>query len=92
MLTENADIIICILDKEFGFMHVKIQTWFPFLIQVYINCLEMLKHTFDENRIKYKMHGNSFMETSDISKEQELADKLGGIKRYLHFTCRTHIL
>ncbi len=25
------------LDKNFGFMHVKLQTWFPFMIQVYIN-------------------------------------------------------
>lgn len=24
------------LDKNFGFMHVKLQTWFPFIIQVYI--------------------------------------------------------
>jgi hypothetical protein len=64
------------LDKEFGFMHVKIQTWFPFLIQVYINGREMMKHTFDENGIKYKMHDNSFIEISDISKAQELVDKL----------------
>ena len=25
------------LDREFGLMHVKIQTWFPFQIQVYLN-------------------------------------------------------
>ena len=25
------------LDEEFGFMHVKIQTWFPFMVQIYIN-------------------------------------------------------
>ena len=25
------------LDKKFGFIFVKIQTWFPFNIQVYIN-------------------------------------------------------
>ena len=31
------------LDKHFGFMHVKLQTWFPFLIQVYINGREMMK-------------------------------------------------
>ena len=67
-------------DKEFGFMHVKIQTWFPFLIQVYINGREMMKHTFDENGIKYKMHDNSFIEISDISKAQELVDKFDSKK------------
>ena len=63
------------LDKNFGFMHVKLQTWFPFLIQVYINGRELMKHVFDEHNISYKMYDNSFFEISDISKAQELADK-----------------
>ena len=62
------------MDKDFGFMHVKLQTWFPFLIQVYINGREMIKHVFDENGITYRMYDNSFFETSDIPKAQELAD------------------
>lgn len=56
-------------------MHVKLQTWFPFLIQVYINGREMMKHVFDENGISYRMYDNSFFEISDIPKAQELADK-----------------
>lgn len=63
------------LDKKFGFMHVKLQTWFPFMIQVYINGREMMKHIFDENNISYRMYDNSFFEISDIQKAQELADK-----------------
>ena len=63
------------LDRHFGFMHVKLQTWFPFLIQVYINGREMMKHVFDENNITYRMYDNSFSEISDIVKAQELADK-----------------
>ena len=63
------------LDKHFGFMHVKLQTWFPFLIQFYINGREMMKHVFDKNGISYKMYDNSFFEISDIPKAQELADK-----------------
>lgn len=62
------------LDKNFGFMHVKLQTWFPFMIQVYINGREMMKHTFDENGITYKMYDNSFFEISDLEKAQKLAD------------------
>lgn len=56
-------------------MHVKLQTWFPFMIQVYINGRELMKHTFEENAITYKMYDNSFYEISDIGKAQELADK-----------------
>ena len=63
------------LDKRFGFMHVKLQTWFPFLIQVYINGREMMKHVFDENGISYRMYDNSFFEISDVAKAQELADR-----------------
>lgn len=62
------------LDKNFGFMHVKLQTWFPFLIQVYINGREMMKHVFEENSISYRMYDNSFFEISDIPKAQGLAD------------------
>ncbi len=63
------------LDKHFGFMHVKLQTWFPFLIQIYINGREMMRHVFDENGIAYKMYDNSFYEISNIAKAQELADR-----------------
>ena len=62
------------LDKNFGFMHVKLQTWFPFMIQVYINGREMMKHRFEENHISFKMYDNSFFEISDIKRAQELAD------------------
>lgn len=63
------------LDRHFGFMHVKLQTWFPFLVQVYINGREMMKHVFDKNGISYQMYDNSFFGISDIRKAQELADR-----------------
>lgn len=63
------------LDKNFGFMHVKLQTWFPFMIQVYINGRELMKHVFEENGISYQMYDNSFCQISDIAKAQKLADK-----------------
>ena len=62
-------------DKAFGFMHVKIQTWFPFQVQVYINGRELMRRMFDENGISYTMRDNSFTEISDVEKAQELADK-----------------
>lgn len=63
------------LDKEFGFMFVKIQTWFPFNIQVYINGRELMKHVFDSNGISYQCYDNSFTDISDPEKAQVLADK-----------------
>lgn len=62
------------LDKEFGFMFVKIQTWFPFNIQFYINGRELMKHVFEANGISYQCYDNSFTDLSDVAKAQELAD------------------
>ena len=62
------------LDKEFGFMFVKIQTWFPFNIQIYINGRELMKHVLDANGISYQCYDNSFTDLSDVAKAQELAD------------------
>lgn len=68
------------LDREFGFMFVKIQTWFPFNIQVYINGRELMKHVFDVNGISYQCYDNSFTSISDVAKAQELADKFDSAK------------
>lgn len=67
-------------DKEFGFMFVKIQTWFPFNIQVYINGRELMKSVFEKNDISYKCYDNSFTALSDVVKAQELADKFDSVK------------
>ena len=68
------------LDREFGFMFVKIQTWFPFNIQVYINGREFMKHVFDKNSITYECYDNSFTDISDPVKAQELAEKFDSKK------------
>ncbi len=68
------------LDQEFGFMFVKIQTWFPFNIQVYINGRELMKHVFDANGITYECYDNSFTNISDVAKAQGLADKFDSAK------------
>jgi len=67
-------------DKEFGFMHVKLQTWFPFQMQVYINGRELMGRVFDEAGIKYTRHNNSFLWLSDPYKAQLLADKFDSEK------------
>jgi hypothetical protein len=67
-------------DKTFGFMHVKLQTWFPFQMQIYINGRELMSRLFDSEGIDYSMHLNSFIHISDVEKAQELADKFNSEK------------
>lgn len=63
-------------DEEFGWMFLKIQTWFPYNVQIYINGHEYLSKLLDKNNIKYSMFNNSFSDIEDFDKAQELADKI----------------
>lgn len=64
------------LDEDFGFMHIKIQSWFPFMVQIYINGHEWLKQHLIKENIKFEMYNNSFSYIEDIDKAQEIADKI----------------
>ena len=57
-------------------MHVKIQTWFPFQIQIYINGREYLAKQLDKVGIKYERYDNCFTDIDDIEKVQEIARKI----------------
>lgn len=55
-------------------MFLKIQTWFPYNVQIYINGREYLSKIFDKENIKYEMYNNSFSYIEDFDKAQKLAD------------------
>jgi len=63
-------------DEEFGWMFFKIQTWFPYNAQIYINGREYLSKLFDGAGIKYEMYSNSFAYIDDFERGQELADSI----------------
>lgn len=68
------------LDRVYGFMFVKLQTWFPFTLTVYINGRELMKKAFDQEGISYSMYDNSFSFISDIEKAQRIADSFDSQK------------
>lgn len=82
-----------LLDKEFGFMFFKLESWFPFNCTVYLNGREMLRKKLDEAGIKYAMYDNSFSDIDDVAKAQELADKISddsrGLSRKLDHLAQT---
>ena len=57
-------------------MFLKIQTWFPYNVQIYINGREYLSKLLDKNNIKYEMYNNSFSYIEDFEKAQKLADSI----------------
>lgn len=64
------------LDREFGLMHVRLQTWLPFSIQVCINGREWLARQMDRAGISYTKRDNCFTQISDPERAQELMDRL----------------
>ncbi len=66
-----------LIDPEFGLMHVKIQTWLPFTIQVWVNGRAWLARRLDEEGIKYFKYENTFLEISDLERAKEIAASFG---------------
>jgi hypothetical protein len=64
------------LDREFGLMHVRLQTWLPFSIQVCVNGREWLARQMERAGISYTKRDNCFTYISDPSRAQELLDGL----------------
>ena len=62
-------------DKEFGIMFVKLQSWMPYTIKIYINGKEYLKKQLEKAGIKYKSYNNSITSVDDMEKAQEISDK-----------------
>lgn len=60
------------IDDEFGFMSARIQTWFPFRIQVCLNGREWLSRQLDQSGISYIKNDNCFLKIADWAKAQEL--------------------
>jgi len=63
------------VDKEFGFMHVRLQSWFPFEIQVYLNGREWLARQLDLRGITYQRYDNKLTQMADLKIAQELCEK-----------------
>jgi hypothetical protein len=59
----------------FGFMHARIQTWFPFAIQVCINGREWLARMMDQAGLAYVQRDNCFVWLQDPAAAQRLMDQ-----------------
>lgn len=64
------------IDREFGLMHVRLQTWLPFTIQVCLNGWEWLAHRLDKAAIGYEKRDNCFAHIEDLPRAQKMMDSL----------------
>ncbi|MBN1509176.1 MAG: hypothetical protein JW955_20190 [Sedimentisphaerales bacterium] len=63
-------------DVYFGFMGARIQTWFPFAIQLWINGREGLARQMDQEGLAYRRCDNCFPWIADFPRAQALMDRL----------------
>jgi len=63
-------------DATFGFMGARIQTWFPFAIQLWINGREWLARRMDHEGLDYRRCDNCFPWIADFPRAQALMDRL----------------
>lgn len=64
------------MDREFGLIHVRVQAWFPFPVQIYINGHEWLARKLDRHKIAYTKIDNAFTSIADPVKAQRFADHM----------------
>jgi hypothetical protein len=62
------------LDPEFGFGHVRVQTWMPYQVQVYVNGREWLGRQLDRARMSYVRADNCFPHLADPDRAQQIFD------------------
>jgi hypothetical protein len=63
------------VDPEFGWMHARIQTWFPFYVHICINGREWLARRMDREGLRYYRQENCFPWVEDISQAQKFLDE-----------------
>jgi DNA-binding MarR family transcriptional regulator len=62
------------MHPVFGLMHVRVQTWFPYTLDVCLNGREWLSRQMDEHGIGYRQQENCFVWVEDAAKAQDLLD------------------
>jgi hypothetical protein len=63
------------LHPQFGWMFVRLQTWFPFEIQVYLNGREWLARQLDGIGLQYRRSANKFLWLEDWPRAQQQFDE-----------------
>jgi hypothetical protein len=64
------------IDPYFGFMSARVQTWFPFSLQVCINGREWLAQRMRKKGMAYTRYDNSFPWIEDFPRAQKMFDGL----------------
>ncbi|MDZ7760092.1 MAG: hypothetical protein U5L00_07545 [Desulfovermiculus sp.] len=59
---------------KYGFMNIRLQTWFPYHVQICLNGREWLRRSLEKNGIDFLAKGNKFLHIADYEEAQRLLD------------------
>src|SRR3954447_18250164 len=63
------------LDPEFGLIYVRLQSWFPFTCQVYVNGHDWLARQLHQQGQGFVQQDNAFTQLDDPARAQQLAER-----------------
>jgi hypothetical protein len=78
------------LDAQLGLIHVRLQTWAPFTLQVYVNGHDWLAQQLARLGLGFVLQHNAFTQLDDPAQAQRLADRFARLNwnsilnRYAH--------
>jgi hypothetical protein len=82
-LVSNQPKCLCVyfymMDRVFGLIHFRLQTWFPFTAQVYVNGHEWLARQMKTKGLIFEQAENAFVALSDVAKANRLANNFAGL-------------
>jgi hypothetical protein len=64
-----------LMHPRFGFMHVRVQSWAPYMVRVCLNGREWLARQLDVARIGYRRRDNCFLALDDVAAAQALMNE-----------------
>ena len=60
---------------DYGFMNIRLQTWFPYHIQICLNGRQWLRRSLEKEGIDFGARGNKFLDISDYQRAQCLLNE-----------------
>ncbi len=63
-----------LIDPEFGFMHVRLQAWVPWEIQIWINGRQWLARQLDAAGVGYLRYDNALLAIDDLETASQLCE------------------
>jgi hypothetical protein len=72
------------IHPQFGWMYVRLQTWFPFEFQIGINGREWLARQMDRDNLKYTRSDNKFLWVENWQLKTDWVKELNALQRQVH--------